>query len=141
LGKGETSSSYPLLRIIFIDLTSPQMLGSIKVDEFVKTLQLASDVVLQNSIREGFGLSVTKAMWKEKAVIGGKVGGIKLQIENGKNGFLVSNPKEAAKRIVQLIKNPQLAKKLGKTAKETVREKFLIPRLLRDYLKLFKELI
>ena len=80
-------------------------------------------------------------MWKEKAVIGGNVGGIKLQIKDGKNGFLVSSPKEAAKRIVQLIKNPKLAEELGKEAKETVREKFLMPRLLRDHLKLYQKLI
>ena len=80
-------------------------------------------------------------MWKGKAVIGGNVGGIKLQIENGKNGFLVSSSQETAKRITQLLNNLQLEKKLGKTARETVREKFLMPRLLRDYLKLFKEVI
>lgn len=121
--------------------SDPQMLGAVKVDDFVKMLQIASDAVCQNSIREGFGLSVTEAMWKGKAVIGKRVGGIKLQIENGKNGFLVSNPKETAKRIVQLIKNPQLAEKLGRAAQETVKEKFLMPRLLSDYLKLFKELL
>jgi len=121
--------------------SDPQMLGSLKVDDFVNAIQVGSDVILQNSIREGFGLSVTEAMWKRKAVIGRRTGGIKLQIQNGENGFLVSNSKELAKRIIQLIKNPGLAKKLGETARETVKEKFLIPRLLRDYLKLFKELV
>jgi len=121
--------------------SNPDQIGSLKVDIFVNAFQTASDIILQKSIREGFNLSVTEAMWKGKAVIGGNVGGIKLQIENGKNGFLVSNPKEAAKRIIQLIKNPRLAKKLGEAAKETVREKFLMPRLLRDYLKLFKEML
>ena len=80
-------------------------------------------------------------MWKGKAVIGGNIGGIKLQIKDGKNGFLVSSPEETAKRIVQLIKNPSLIKKIGIAAKKSVREEFLIPRLLRDYLKLFQELI
>lgn len=121
--------------------STPDQLGSLKVDGFVNACQTGSDIVLQKSIKEGFGLTVAEAMWKGKAVIGGRAGGIKLQIKDGKNGFLVSNPKEAAKRIIQLIKNPQLAEKLGKAAKETVREKFLIPRLLRDYLKLFKELV
>ena len=121
--------------------SDPQMLGSLKVDDFVNAIQVGSDVILQNSIREGFGLSVTEAMWKRKAVIGRRTGGIKLQIQNSENGFLVSNSKELAKRIIQLIKNPELAKKLGETARETVKEKFLIPRLLRDYLKLFKELV
>ena len=123
---------------LFSDL---QMLGSLKVDEFVNAIQMASNLILQNSTREGFGLSATEAMWKAKAVIGGRVGGIKLQIQDGKNGFLASNPQELAKRIIQLIKNPQLVKKLGEAARETVREKFLMPRLLRDYLKLFKELV
>jgi len=118
-----------------------EVLGSLKVHVFVNALQVASDVILQKSIREGFGMSISEAMWKGKAVIGGNIGGIKLQIRDGKNGFLVSSPRETAKRIVQLIKNPQLAKKLGKAAKETVREKFLMPRLLRDYLRLFKELV
>ena len=121
--------------------SDPQMLGSLKVDDFVNAIQVGSDVILQNSIREGFGLSVTEAMWKRKAVIGRRTGGIKLQIQNSENGFLVSNSKELVKRIIQLIKNPGLAKKLGETARETVKEKFLIPRLLRDYLKLFKELV
>ncbi|MBM3250916.1 MAG: glycosyltransferase [Candidatus Nealsonbacteria bacterium] len=73
--------------------------------------------------------------------IGGNVGGIKLQIKDGKNGFLVSRPKEATKRIIQLIKNPHLAEELREAARETVREKFLMPRLLRDYLKFFNDLI
>jgi len=121
--------------------SKPEMLGSLKVHVFVNAIQVASDVIVQNSTREGFGLSLSEAMWKEKAVIGGKGEGIKLQIKDGKNGFLVSSPKEAAKRITQLLKNPQLAKNLGEDARETVREKFLMPRLLRDYLKLFKELL
>lgn len=121
--------------------SNPDQLGSLRVDRFVNACQTASDVVLQKSIREGFGLSVTEAMWKRKPVIGGRVGGIKLQIENGKNGFLVSTPEEAAKKIVRLIKNPELSKRLGEAGHQTVKEKFLMPRLLRDYLKLFKELV
>ncbi len=121
--------------------SDPGQLGSLKVDLFVNAFQVVTSVVLHKSVREGFGLGVTEAMWKEKAVIGGKVGGIKLQIKDGKNGFLVSSPKEAAKRIVQLIKNPKLAEELGKEAKETVREKFLTPRLLRDHLKLYQKLL
>lgn len=117
-----------------------QMLGSLKVDIFVNAFQVGSDVILQKSTKEGFGLTVTEAMWKGKPVIGGKVGGIKIQIKNGYNGFLVTNPQEAAKRVIQLIKNPALNARLGKNAHKTVKEKFLMPRLLRDYLKLFKEL-
>jgi len=118
----------------------PEQIGALSIDIFVNAVQVASRVILQKSIKEGFGLTVTEAMWKGKPVIGGNVGGIKLQIEDGKNGFLVNSPREAARRIVELIKNPQLSKKLGKAAKERVKEKFLIPRLLRDYLKLFNNL-
>jgi len=118
----------------------PKYLGNLEIDAFVNALQVGSDIILQKSIREGFGLTVTEAMWKEKPVIGGKAGGIKLQIESGKSGFLVPSPEEASERIVQLIENPTLANKLGKAAKERVREKFLIPRLLRDYLRLFQQL-
>ena len=123
---------------LFADI---EKLGSLKVDVFVNAMQVASDVILQKSIREGFGMTVAEAMWKEKPVIGGNVGGIKLQIKDGKNGFLVSCSEEAAKKTVRLIQNPQLTKKLGKVAKKTVKEKFLIPRLLKDYLKLFKEIV
>jgi trehalose synthase len=118
-----------------------EILGSLKVNVFVNAMQVASDVILQKSTREGFGMTVAEAMWKEKVVIGGNVGGIKLQIKDGKNGFLVSNTKEASQRIIQVIRNPQMAKKMGKAAKATVKRKFSIPRLLRDYLKLFKELV
>ncbi len=112
-----------------------------RVDTFVNAFQRVATVILQKSIREGFGLTVSEAMWKGQPVIGGNVGGIKLQIEDGKNGFLVSSPKAAAKRIVQLVENPKLKERLGREAKKTAREKFLMPRLLRDYLKLFKELV
>jgi len=118
-----------------------ERLGDLKVNVFVNAMQTASDVILQKSIREGFGMTVAEAMWKGKAVIGGNVGGIKTQIKNGKNGFLVSTPKETASRIVQLIRNPKLNQRMGKEAKKTVREKFLMPRLLRDYLRIFKDLV
>ena len=118
-----------------------ELLGSLKVHVFVNAIQVASNVILQKSIREGFGMTVAEAMWKEKPVIGGKAGGIKLQIKDGKNGFLVSNPKKAAVRIIQLIKNPALSKKLGKEAKKTVQKNFLIPRLLRDHLDLYRKII
>lgn len=120
---------------LFADIAK---LGSLRIDTFVNTVQTSADIILQKSIREGFGLTVAEAMWKEKPVIGGNVGGIKLQIKDGENGFLVSTPKEAASRIVQLLESPDLCKKMGSAAKKTVRENFLMPRLLRDYLRLFK---
>jgi trehalose synthase len=103
----------------------------------VNALQSRSAVVLQKSIREGFGLTVTEAMWKGAPVIGGNVGGIRHQIEDGVNGFLVSSVEEAGKRIVELIKDEELRKRMGQRARESVRERFLMIRLLEQYLDLF----
>jgi trehalose synthase len=102
----------------------------------VNALQRKAAVVLQKSTREGFGLTVTEAMWKGAAVIGGNVGGIRHQIEDGSNGFLVNNSEEAAVRMVQLLKDPSLREQLGSRAKASVREKFLMSRLLEDWLDL-----
>jgi trehalose synthase len=102
----------------------------------VNALQRKAAVVLQKSTREGFGLTVTEAMWKGAAVIGGNVGGIRHQIEDGRNGFLVDTPDEAAARMVQILKDPRLREHLGVNAKASVREKFLMSRLLEDWLDL-----
>ena len=117
-----------------------EQIGALSNDIFVNAVQVGANVILQKSIKEGFGLTCAEAMWKSKPTIAGNVGGLKLQIKNGKNGFLVDSPQEAARRIVQIIKNPRLSEELGKAAQETVRKEFLIPRLLRDYLKLFNSL-
>lgn len=103
----------------------------------VNALQRHAAVVIQKSLREGFGLTVTEAMWKGAAVIGGNVGGISYQIEDGVNGFLVSTIEEAADRIVRLIRDKDLRSSLGRAAHEQVRENFLMTRLLEDYLDLF----
>jgi trehalose synthase len=103
----------------------------------VNALQRRAAVVLQKSIREGFGLTVAEAMWKGNPVIGGNVGGIRHQIEDGVNGFLVSSVEEAATRIVQLIKDKELRTRMGERARETVKERFLLIRLLEQYLDLF----
>ncbi len=103
----------------------------------VNALQRRSAVVLQKSIREGFGLTVAEAMWKETPVIGGNVGGIRDQIEDGVNGFLVSSIEEAANRIVQLITDDKLSKQIGEKARETVMRNFLLTRYLEQYLDLF----
>jgi trehalose synthase len=102
----------------------------------VNTLQSRAAVVLQKSIREGFGLTVTEAMWKGAAVVGGDVGGIPQQIEDGVNGFLVSSVKEAAQRIVELVRDEGLRRELGSRARETVRERFLLIRLVEQHLDL-----
>ncbi len=103
----------------------------------VNTLQRKAAVVVQKSLREGFGLTVTEAMWKATPVIGGNVGGIRYQIQDGVNGFLVSSVEETAGRIVQLLKNPKERDELGARAKETVRERFLMSRYLEQHLDLF----
>lgn len=103
----------------------------------VNALQRRAAVVLQKSIREGFGLTVAEAMWKGAAVIGGNVGGIRYQIRNGVNGFLVSSVEEAAGRMVQLIKDRKIRQRMGQKARETVRKKFLLTRYLEQYLDLF----
>jgi trehalose synthase len=103
----------------------------------VNALQRQAAVVLQKSIREGFGLTVAEAMWKGTPVIGGNVGGIRYQIEDGVNGFLVSTIEETAERIVQLVKDEKLRHRMGENAKETVRKRFLMTRYLEQYLDLF----
>ncbi|MDZ7839095.1 MAG: glycosyltransferase [Actinomycetota bacterium] len=103
----------------------------------VNALQTKAAVVLQKSLKEGFGLTVTEAMWKGTAVIGGRTGGIVHQIEDGVNGFLVSSVEQAAQRIVQLVQDEQLRKDMGTKARETVRSRFLLIRYLEQYLDLF----
>lgn len=102
----------------------------------VNALQRAADIVLQKSIREGFGLTVTEAMWKGKPVIGGDVGGIRLQVINHQTGFLVNTPEGAALRIRYLLHQPERIDELGRKAREFVRDNFLITRHLREYLTL-----
>jgi trehalose synthase len=106
----------------------------------VNALQTRAAVVLQKSLREGFGLTVAEAMWKGTPVIGGNVGGIRYQIENGANGFLVSSIEETAKRIVQLVNDKELRDEMGHKARETVRKNFLLTRYLEQYLDLFDAL-
>jgi len=110
---------------------------SVQDGALVNALQRKSAVVIQKSIREGFGLTVTEAMWKSAAVIGGNTGGIRYQIEDGVNGFLVSSVEETAGRIVQLIQDRSLREQLGYNARETVKNRFLLTRLLEQYLDMF----
>jgi trehalose synthase len=103
----------------------------------VNALQRKAAVVLQKSLREGFGLTVTEAMWKGTPVIGGNVGGIRYQINDGSNGFLVDSVEQAGERIAQLLKDGKLREQLGREAKETVRRNFLMTRLMEQYIDLF----
>ena len=118
------------------------VLATVENNILVNSLQRKSAVIIQKSLREGFGLTVTEGLWKQRPVVASNVGGISLQIQDGENGFLVE-PRDIdgfAERIVEILKNPGLAKKLGDNGKETVRKKFLITRVLSDYLDLFSEI-
>jgi trehalose synthase len=111
--------------------------GSIEVNAF----QSQADVLIQKSTREGFGLTVTEAIWKARPFIGGNVGGIPLQVEDGVTGFLVDTPEQCAARALQVLGDPALGKRLGLAGKAHVRKHFLMPRYLRDYLRMFGELL
>ncbi|OCC24226.1 glycosyl transferase family 1 [Croceicoccus estronivorus] len=110
---------------------------SVQDSALVNALQRRAAVVLQKSIREGFGLTVTEAMWKGTVVIGGNVGGIRHQIEDNVNGFLVDSVEEAASQIVRVLKDHDLRARIGREARETVRSRFLMTRLMEDWLDLF----
>ena len=102
----------------------------------INALVRGSTIVMQKSIKEGFGLTVTEALWKRKPVIGGAVGGIRLQLLNGVTGFLVHSPEGAANRAVELLGNPELRDAVGAAGHEHVKENFLTTRHVRDYLLL-----
>jgi trehalose synthase len=110
--------------------------GAIEVNAF----QSHADVLVQKSIREGFGLTVSEAIWKAKPFVGGKVGGIPVQVEDGQTGYLVDDVEECAERIKDILRDPGLAKELGRKGKEYVRTHFLMPRLLRDWLRIMLQM-
>ncbi|MFO7692745.1 MAG: glycosyltransferase [Vicinamibacterales bacterium] len=106
----------------------------------INALVRASTVVLQKSIKEGFGLTVTEAMWKKKPVIGGAVGGIKQQVIDGVTGFLVHSPEGAAHRAIQLLVDAELRGRLGENGYLHAKQNFLITRQVKDYLLLMAAL-
>jgi trehalose synthase len=110
--------------------------GSIEVNAF----QSQAEVVIQKSTREGFGLTVTEALWKARPFIGGDVGGIPLQVQDGQTGYLVSSADECADRALRFLREPEHGRQLGRAGKEHVRRQFLMPRLLRDWLRVFRGL-
>jgi trehalose synthase len=128
----EYADSDPDIKI----LNNLNNVGAIEVNAF----QSQADLVLQKSIREGFGLTVTEALWKVRPVIAGNVGGIPMQITDGESGFLVESPEQAAERSLEILCDPALGKFLGRKGKEHVRAQFLTPRLLRDWLDMFTDL-
>jgi trehalose synthase len=110
--------------------------GNLEVNAF----QRAASVVVQKSIREGFGLVVSEGLWKGKPVVAGNVGGIPLQIRDGETGFLVNSAEECTAALLRLLHDPQLATEMGARGVEDVRANFLTTRYLRDYLRIFCQL-
>lgn len=119
---------------IFSNLTG---VGNMEVNAF----QRASNVIVQKSIREGFGLVVSEALWKETPIVAGNVGGIPMQMPGELSEYLVDSIEECAEKIVYLLQHPEVCKELGKLGKKIVTEKFLMPRLMRDELALIKSLV
>jgi trehalose synthase len=116
-------------------LSNLNNVGAIEVNAF----QSQSDICLQKSIREGFGLTVTEALWKGRPTVAGNVGGIPLQIEDGVSGYLVDSPSQCAQRCTEILRDPELGRELGRKGKEHARRQFLTPRLLRDWLDLLSD--
>jgi trehalose synthase len=110
--------------------------GAIEVNAF----QSQSDVLIQKSTREGFGLTVSEALWKVRPMVAGNVGGIPLQVHDGETGYLVGSADECAERVKQILREPDLGRSLARAGKEHVRRNFLTPRLLRDWLRIFRDL-
>jgi trehalose synthase len=117
-------------------LSNLHQVGSVQINAF----QRISDVVVQKSLREGFGLTVSEALWKGRPVIGGRAGGIKLQIRDGFDGWLVDTVEECAQRTIDLLADPVGADAMGAQGREHVRGNFLSTRELEDWLRLFGEL-
>lgn len=107
----------------------------------INAFQRASQVIVQKSVKEGFGLTVTEGLWKGKPVVGGRVGGIPLQINDGWNGFLVSTVQETARKILYLLRHPKEAEEMGERGKEYVTEHFLLTRGVRDHLAALNQLV
>ena len=120
---------------IFI-LSNLNNVGSVEVNAF----QVHSAAVIQKSIREGFGLTVTESLWKGRPTVAGRVGGIVAQIRNGETGWLVDSPSECAAACREILDEPEAAATRARHGKEDVRHRFLMPRLLRDWLALFNKL-
>jgi trehalose synthase len=118
-------------------LSNLNNVGSVEVNAF----QVSSDAVIQKSIREGFGLTVSEAIWKGRPIVAGRVGGIVTQVEHGRTGYLVGSASECADACVAILDDPEGARRMALAGKEFVRTHFLTPRLLRDWLVLFNRLL
>ena len=115
------------------------LIGVSNVD--VNAFQRFSDVCVQKSIREGFGLVVSETLWKGTPMVAGEAGGIPLQMQDGAGGFLVGSVEECAEKMLRLLQNPDEGEELAQRGKELVRERFLLPRLIADDLELYCSLL
>jgi len=121
-----------------LDIHIIRLPEDVQVSAFeVNALQRAAKVMLQPSIKEGFGLVITEAMWKGKPVITREVGAIPIQIRGGETGFFVTSTKKAAKKVIRLLGNPCIAESIGEKAHNYVKEHFLMPDRVADYLRIF----
>jgi trehalose synthase len=111
--------------------------GNIEVNAF----QRLSDVVIQKSIREGFGLVVSETLWKGTPVVAGRAGGIPLQMRDGAGGFLIDSVEECAEKILRLLTDPEEGQELARRGRELVLERFLLTRLIADELRLYGDLL
>jgi trehalose synthase len=118
-------------------LSNMNNVGAVEVNAF----QVHSAAVLQKSIREGFGLTVTEALWKTRPTVAGRVGGIVAQVEDGETGWLVDSAQGCAEACIEILRDPAEARLRALKGKEAVRRRFLTPRLLRDWLVLFNRLL
>lgn len=129
----EAAKSDPHVHL-FTNLTG---VGNVEVNAF----QRLSEVVIQKSIREGFGLVVSEALWKDTPVVAGRAGGIPLQLQDGAGGFLVDSVEECASKTLRLLKDPEEGAELAERGRELVRERFLLTRLIADELRLYGDLL
>ena len=120
---------------IFI-LSNLNNVGSVEVNAF----QVHADAVIQKSIKEGFGLTVSESLWKARPTVAGRVGGIVTQIEEGRTGWLVRSSEECAAAVLEILADPREARVRALAGKEHVRKHFLAPRLVRDRVALFNRL-
>ena len=119
---------------VFTNLTG---VGNMEVNAF----QRGADVIIQKSLREGFGLVVSEALWKGKPVVAGRAGGIPMQFPDAYQDYLVSDVEECARKALELLEDAEERKAFGKAGEEKIRKEFLLPRLMRDELKLVKEVL
>jgi trehalose synthase len=118
-------------------LSNLNNVGAVEVNAF----QVHSNVVIQKSIKEGFGLTVTEALWKARPIVAGGVGGIVAQVTDGETGWLVDSAHDCAQACIEVLRDPDEARTRALKGKEYVRRHFLTPRLLRDWLVLFNKLV